>query len=512
MGVAMALRTLSLRSAHAFGLVTLAAAAAACNQAPTPAPSPVEGAVGQAPAEIVGGAPDTDNQAVVAIFMTQSKCTGTLIHVDGAGDGYVLTAAHCVDDSLNPPEEVVFGDDHNSPDATFPVSEYVIHPGWDGDLYDFAVLKIPNATGMPVIPAMAPEEDNLVEGDQLDFVGYGLVDGVNKVSTSVRQHVVQILEDVPYTNLAAVDSLTVEYYNGVGPCSGDSGGPALSFGTQRVAAVTSYGDSSCTLYGVSGRVSSVYQDFILPYLEGSGSAPPPSDCTSCSQDAVSGGSCADEWTACENDAECQEVLACYGQCNTATCFQQCDDAYPNGAAIYFSVNSCICNVDCASECQTECAGNGAGEVQACGFALDPPTCNGCMEVACCSDAQACYDDDACFDCIAYGGPSGDFSCLDTDVLANNFATCLSSQCETECYPEDPGTGGAGGNGTGGNGTGNTGTGNTGNGGASNDGTSTSTISCSTANGPSKGGEWGWLIAAGALGLVMRRRGGRRDET
>ena len=63
-----------------------------------------------------GGSLNTTNQEVVAVFGGMSACTGTFVQKNGVY-GYVLTAAHCVDDSA--PTQVVQGDG-------FELTQYVV--------------------------------------------------------------------------------------------------------------------------------------------------------------------------------------------------------------------------------------------------------------------------------------------------------------------------------------------------------------------------------------------------
>ncbi len=208
---------------------------------------------------IINGAIDTTHQAVVYVDAIPSFCTGTIIHVSG-NYAYVLTAAHCM--GFVTPTRVIQDDDvacasEQPPtcDAIYPVEDALANPYYNGQANDFAMLKVSGATpSTPVIPAMSPAQDNLSVGSQVDNVGYGLVT-YPFGQTTERHHLAATLD------MASVLLLRYSQTTG-GPCAGDSGGPTLSTGVERVAGVISSGDTGCEVYGLSGRVSAVYDSFI----------------------------------------------------------------------------------------------------------------------------------------------------------------------------------------------------------------------------------------------------------
>jgi hypothetical protein len=215
--------------------------------------------LGRTQAPIINGTPDSDHQAVVTVVSFSSACTGTIIHVEGAY-AYVLTAAHCF--LPGPPQQIRVGDDYNLPSQILSVVDFTDHPSYNqGDqAYDFGMVRASGANGVtPVIPALTPAEDTLAPGTQVLHVGYGLTSWPGGMTTR-RHQVLGVLDQVAPAQIS---------YNqpGSGPCSGDSGGPNLTVGSERVAGVISYGDEQCAVFGVSGRVSAVYDGFIVPYIE-----------------------------------------------------------------------------------------------------------------------------------------------------------------------------------------------------------------------------------------------------
>jgi hypothetical protein len=245
-------------------VVAFAAACASCEAAE----------LGTTGAPIVNGTPDTTHDAVVAVFdsATSSQCSGTVIAVSGTS-GVVLTAAHCL-----PADTVVMGDDYFAPSAiVYDVIDSLGHPQWnptDPDAgYDFALLRFAGADGAtPVIPALTPAEDQLAIGMQLLEVGYGVTAPIGGENTLRRAFT---------GTIADLSSLLIEFSStSGGTCAGDSGGPALTIGTERVAGVTSLGDVGCNIYSLKGRVSVVYDGFIAPFLGGTpavDAAPPAAD-------------------------------------------------------------------------------------------------------------------------------------------------------------------------------------------------------------------------------------------
>lgn len=294
---------------------------------------------------IINGTPDTTHQAVVAV-LGSGACTGTIIHTDPSnGIGHVLTAAHCPN-----PQQVVIGNDYTSPQAVFPVIESLAHPSYggnDGDPFDFRMVRISGVgASTPVIPAASPAQDNLTNGTQVRHVGYGKSGPAPGSSDSVRR---QILG-----NLSGVSTLTIQYNQpSGGPCQGDSGGPQLTTsGTERVVGVTSFGDQTCSSFGVSGRVSAVYDNFIIPYIN---NAPiGPLTCDGCLEAATTGqGACIGAVNACFNDSSCGGLVQCINGCGTQTCVNQCAQQWQAGIPLYEAIFDCVCTTGCPTECGDE---------------------------------------------------------------------------------------------------------------------------------------------------------------
>jgi len=211
---------------------------------------------------IVNGGPDSTHECVGALHTLPGfQCTGTLI-----GDRWVLTTAACASTA---PIDFTMGPNTASPAAReYAVQSIVLHPSWSGgNTYDFGMLLIePTAIGEPECPALSPAQDSLSMGIQVSHVGYGLT-SVPSGTTTQRRIVTNTLGSVTPTQLSY--DLTLG-----GPCLGDDGGPSLT-ASNLVGGVVSEVDASCAAFGISGRVSSVYDAFIVPTLASTPPTPIP---------------------------------------------------------------------------------------------------------------------------------------------------------------------------------------------------------------------------------------------
>ncbi len=212
---------------------------------------------------IINGDLDTEHQAVVFAFSNNGACTGTIIHRSGS-NAYVLTAAHCFGGGAL--QGIIIADDVNQATQAdvMQVADYEVHPQYNPNsqdlAYDFAMMRVVGASAAtPVIPALSPSEDNLQVGTPLIHVGYGKT-FANDQNNSQRRR--------GSGSISQVAGVQIAYNQAQGPCQGDSGGPDLVVtpGGERVAGVVSFGDQDCSQFGVSGRASSVYDTFIVPFI------------------------------------------------------------------------------------------------------------------------------------------------------------------------------------------------------------------------------------------------------
>lgn len=200
--------------------------------------------------DIVGGKLTSSYAAVGALTTADGFpfCTGTVI-----APRVVVTAAHCLAEPGTTAAGMRFalGPDANNPTSVTRVKRIQYHPSYDDQAIknDIGVVILSNDA--PVTPASVNTSmTSSWVGKSLTFVGYGVTNG-NTQTGAGRKRVVSI----PISQVGA--SQFAYQTRGKNTCNGDSGGPAFvtdASGNLAVAGVTSYGDQSCTSYGVDTRV------------------------------------------------------------------------------------------------------------------------------------------------------------------------------------------------------------------------------------------------------------------
>lgn len=204
---------------------------------------------------IVGGATTSAFPAVGALVQLGSPfCTGTLVT-----KRVVVTAAHCLDGVPAARMRFAIGPNAFRPEASVPVAQAVAHPEWNP-------RRIANDIGVVVLAADAPVAPIALSttaldaswiGRELAFVGYGASNGFTGAGGGVKRGVVLPIAQIGATQFA-YDGRTAN------TCFGDSGGPALALSEDKVPSlvgVTSFGDATCTQFGVDTRV-----DAFAPFL------------------------------------------------------------------------------------------------------------------------------------------------------------------------------------------------------------------------------------------------------
>ncbi|MFO0736653.1 MAG: trypsin-like serine protease [Labilithrix sp.] len=207
--------------------------------------------------EIVGGSLTSSYAAVGALTTSTGFpfCTGTVI-----APRVVVTAAHCLAEPGTSASGIRFalGPDANNPSSVLRVKRIAYHPQYDEQQIknDIGVVILSADAPVAPVPANTSMTSSWV-GKSLTFVGYGVTNGSTQTGAG-RKRVVSI----PISQVGATQF--AYQTRGKNTCNGDSGGPAFATdasGNLTVVGVTSYGDASCTSYGVDTRVDA-FKSFI----------------------------------------------------------------------------------------------------------------------------------------------------------------------------------------------------------------------------------------------------------
>jgi len=347
-------------------------------------------------------------------------CSGTLVDPTMT---VVLTAGHCVYDRTtrskvrrtstvriyaNPDNDSVLDDSSAAfLERLHEVSEIALHPGYNGGLTpgnDIALIRLrtpavgATATWTPPLPDTAGLGFTAADiGIPLDFVGYGRTWFASY--TGYLQHVTGELHALGCGDIAgcgpAEPTKEIGYLQnsdprGIGPCNGDSGGPAFISrnGVDYVAGITARGDAACTQYGLSTRVDAhiaFVRAFIgEPECYGNGDC---SDGNACTIDTCNNGSCV--FTPVPDNTGCNGGVCCGGACSAPACLVDADCADAEACTIDLCLGSGSCAASCTNgwpSCGLAdgCCGPG------CSGANDPD-CSACLSLgaSCTANADCC---------------------------------------------------------------------------------------------------------------------------
>jgi secreted trypsin-like serine protease len=263
---------------RSFPLLLIASAlSVACTEAPS-APSEKP-----RPAFITSGQPDAERHPYVGLIVLETEdgpvgfCSGSLL-----SPTVVLTAGHCtdgfvaariwMDESLAENQEFPFGGatsyegtPHANPDFCIGCG-----PGLPGfDLRDVGVVVLSEPVPTSVVDEYvqlptAGLVETLANKSTIDLVGYGAQEKFHPPEGGppfmsgvlARFFAPAQLVSGNFVHSDEFIRLTANPAQGKGgPCFGDSGGPNLVGGTDRVIAVTSYGTNrNCSGVGYSSRI------------------------------------------------------------------------------------------------------------------------------------------------------------------------------------------------------------------------------------------------------------------
>jgi len=169
------------------------------------------------PPAVVGGQAAATCQwpTTASLVYGGGSCSGTLVHPE-----VVVFAAHC-SGSLS---QIRLGETSSSPARLVPVSGCRTYPGYmfEVAIDDWAFCRLAEpVTDVPITPpVMGCETDMLTGGREVVVAGFGLD---NDGNAGVKRWAWTTIARTP---TASEDFIRVGG-NGVGPCSGDSGGPAF---------------------------------------------------------------------------------------------------------------------------------------------------------------------------------------------------------------------------------------------------------------------------------------------
>jgi secreted trypsin-like serine protease len=211
---------------------------------------------------IVGGTATSAFPAVGALTKNGSPfCTGTVI-----APRRVATAAHCLTGIGISGMRFAFGQSAFAPTQTIAVVAIQPHPSYDDAQLTNDIGVVTLASDAPVTPIkILGSMDKSWVGKSLTFVGYGVSNGKTQTGGGTKRSVTMPISQVWSTQFAYQTA-------GKNTCNGDSGGPAFANvnGELFLAGTTSYGDATCTQYGVDTRA-----DAFASFLGASQAPPPP---------------------------------------------------------------------------------------------------------------------------------------------------------------------------------------------------------------------------------------------
>ena len=293
-----------------------------------------------------GSAPDQAYQAATVSLHQRSGnsvyvdpyCSGTLIT-----DTVVLTAAHCLDTATrggsfietSPLDLVIYIGEDPSVDLiahVYTVSDVEIYSSYDRRALtdDIALIKldvaVTEATPVPFLPASLALSSSDA-GGTVNFAGFGQTEtGSSGVLMQVDGTIGGLGCAVSGCSSAGDTATQVSYSQPTsGPCFGDSGGPMFieRSGTAYVAGVTSYGDSNCTVYGVSTRPDA-YETWINTFAgEPVDTGPVDTGPVDTSPPVDTGPVDTGTASFC-GDGTCDDGESCDGRSSTTACSSDCD--------------------------------------------------------------------------------------------------------------------------------------------------------------------------------------------
>ncbi|WP_371977829.1 trypsin-like serine protease [Enterovibrio norvegicus] len=189
---------------------------------------------------IVGGKPAAPENWAFYTQIVNRPSNRSFCGASYIGDGYVLTAAHCVDnDAPNHIAVKIGGIRYNGTDGVrVNVEQIFIHPDFNTRTLanDIALLKLTNVPSgvQPVDIAAGSVSQYAVEGDTLTVAGLGRTSEGGSSPTVLQEVDVPLVSDAVcrqsggnYANVGSVSFCAGIPAGGIDSCQGDSGGPLV---------------------------------------------------------------------------------------------------------------------------------------------------------------------------------------------------------------------------------------------------------------------------------------------
>lgn len=203
---------------------------------------------------IVGGQATNAYPAVGALVAHgEPFCTATVV-----AKRALVTAAHCLQDYPASSIRFVLGSNAFQPQARIAVRRIIPHPQYNPQQLTNDIGVVLLAQDAPVEPiALNDSMTAAWKGRSLTFVGFGATNGWTGAGVGTKRAVSIALAQIGGSQFAYIDRQK-------NTCYGDSGGPAFAqdeSGALLLAGVTSYGDQTCTQFGVDTRVDA-FKSFI----------------------------------------------------------------------------------------------------------------------------------------------------------------------------------------------------------------------------------------------------------
>ncbi len=411
------MRLNQLKSASFLAVSTLAAiATASCQRGSEP--------LGQSESAVIGGAEDSGDLAVVAVFVG-GLCTGTLV-----APRIVLTAAHCVADAIESGNtnfgQVRFGDGRGPWIDTISIVDMTMHRLYNPPAFlqhDIALVRLgrdapENISPIPMNTRPITEEDI---GLEVRVVGFGNNDGVNAEGAGFKRQTRTPLTDVRRRHIGYGDA-------NANTCQGDSGGPTfMTFdGVEVVVGVTSYGSDLCRATSYMTRVDTMWEE-LLNEVVNAWSGPCQNDnncvtdescsfvdpdCDICGMDGICGSNCEQPDRDCPLGGLASDLCSLPSDCESRLCTPAPEDARLTYCAMDCDPSLSNENSGCFAPL-TICEDQGDG-TGICGFSGLTPGVQGahCDDPGECRSGICLGEENICVEACGEGLPecSGDFVC------------------------------------------------------------------------------------------------------